>query len=58
MKVNDPYRWGRHVFDGLIPLQSSGADEITEIQIYLLDLAEQLLGSGVFNIHERLREPK
>lgn len=43
-------------FDGLIPLQSSKADEISKIQIYLRDLAKQLL--GVFNIHQRVRGPK
>lgn len=58
IKVNDPYRWGMHVFDGLIPLQSSEADVIIEIRIYLLDLAEQLLGCVVFNIHDSLREPE
>lgn len=46
MNANDPYRWGRPIFDGLIPRQSFGADEISEIQIYLLDSAEQLLGVG------------
>lgn len=58
MNVNDPYRWGRHIFDGLIPLQSFKADDICKIQIYLLDLAEQLLGVGFFNIYERLRGPE
>lgn len=44
--VNDPYRWGRHIFDGPIPLRSFGDDAITESLIYLLHLAERLLGVG------------
>lgn len=59
IKVNDPHRWGMRVFDGLILLQSSKADVITGIQIYLLDLAERLVGGGGgLNIHESSREHK
>lgn len=58
MNANDPYQWGRHIFDGPALLESFwglmrlGGER--KKKNYLFVLAEQLLGVGVFNIHERL----
>lgn len=49
---------GRHVFDGLISLQSLGANEINKIQNLSPRFGRAASWSGVFNIHERLRRPK
>lgn len=55
MNVNDPYQWGRHIFDGPALLESfwglmrlGGERKKNKKQIYLFILAEQLLGVGVF----------